>query len=141
MKYVGGCLCGALRYSSSTKPVEVGYCHCRMCQRVSGATVLPWASFTSSKFSYTQGSPKIYTSSNWGQREFCQACGSQIAFRATDSDTTVEVNVGTLDDPEAVKPQSHIWCDSRVSWFETADDLPRHPDSGKTQNRTKIDTA
>ncbi len=136
MKYAGGCLCGALRYTSSAEPVEAGYCHCRMCQKLSGAAVLPWVSFPTGSFSYTEGSPKIYTSSKWGQREFCAECGSQIAFRTTDKDATVEINAGTLDDPAAVTPQYHIWCNSRVSWFDTADDLPRYPESRRTQSET-----
>ncbi len=136
MNYAGGCLCGALRYDSTEKPLEAGYCHCRMCQKISGATVLPWVSFAPGKFRYTEGSPKIYTSSTWGQREFCADCGSQIAFRSTDSDDTVEINVGTLDDPEAITPQYHVWCDSQVSWFDTADELPRHPESSATGNAT-----
>jgi hypothetical protein len=93
MKYEGGCLCGALHYSSSAEPLAVGYCHCRMCQKISGATVLPWATFPSGNFTYTSGSPKIYVSSKLGQREFCGECGSQIAFRPTDSNDTVEINV------------------------------------------------
>ena len=136
MKYAGGCLCGTLRYTSSAEPVEAGYCHCRMCQKLSGATVLPWASFLTSSFDYTKGQPKIYTSSAHGQREFCAECGSQIAFRATDTDDTVEINVGTLDDPEAVNPQYHVWCNSQVSWFDTQDELPRYPESGETRSGT-----
>jgi hypothetical protein len=133
MNYTGGCLCGALRYSSSIKPIDVGYCHCRMCQRLSGATALPWASFATGSFNYTQGRPKIYASSDHGQREFCEKCGSQIAFRATDSEATVEINVGTFDDPEIVTPEYHIWCDSQVSWFDTVDGLPRYAESSETQ--------
>ncbi len=136
MNYAGGCLCGALRYASSAEPIEAGYCHCRMCQKVSGATVLPWVSFTTGSFNYTEGLPKIFTSSEWGQREFCEECGSQIAFRTTDSDDTVEINVGTLDDPESITPQCHIWCDSQISWFDTTDDLPRYPESSETQGGT-----
>ncbi len=136
MKYAGGCLCGTLRYTSSAEPVEAGYCHCRMCQKLSGATVLPWASFSTSSFDYTKGQPKIYTSSAHGQREFCAECGSQIAFRATDTDDTVEINVGTLDDPEAITPQYHVWCNSQVSWFDTQDELPRYPESGEARSGT-----
>ena len=134
MKYEGGCLCGALRYSASVDPIDAGYCHCRMCQKISGAAVLPWASFSSGDFSYTLGQPKIYKSSDWGQREFCEACGSQIAFRGTVSDDAVEINVGTLDDPEIITPEYHVWCDSQVSWFDTADALPRYSQSSKTQS-------
>ncbi|MFQ5983164.1 MAG: GFA family protein [Woeseiaceae bacterium] len=136
MIHEGGCLCGAVRYISTAEPLDVGYCHCRMCQKLSGATVLPWASFATDNFGYSSGSPQIYKSSAHGQREFCGNCGSQIAFRATDSDATVEINVGTLDDPESVSPEYHVWCDSRVSWFEVVDDLPRHPKSGPSEHET-----
>jgi len=107
-----------------------------MCQKLSGAAVLPWISFETAIFSYTEGSPKIYASSERGQREFCAECGSQIGFRTTDNHATVEINVGTLDDPESVMPQYHIWCDSQISWFDTTDDLPRYPESSETQNGT-----
>ena len=34
----GGCLCGAVRYEVSQLPDDdVGYCHCRMCQKATGA--------------------------------------------------------------------------------------------------------
>jgi len=136
MKYAGGCLCGALRYNSNAGPLETGYCHCRMCQKLSGAAALPWVSFSTDSFAYAEGSPKIYISSSWGRREFCAECGSQIAFRTTDTDETVEINIGTLDDPEAAIPQSHVWCSSQVSWFDTKDGLPRYPGAGETKNST-----
>lgn len=133
MNYAGGCLCGALRYTSSVKPIEVAYCHCRMCQRLTGATLVPWAIFSTETFSYTQGQPKIYVSSAHGRREFCENCGSQIAFRSSRRNDNVDITVGTLDDPEAAVPQYHVWCNSRVSWFETADNLPRHRKSGEQE--------
>lgn len=128
MTYTGGCLCGAVRYESTAAPRDAGYCHCRMCQILSGAPVLPWASFALGDFSYVKGEPKVYLSSRDGQREFCENCGSQLAFRPVGG-KTVEINTGTLDDPAAVRPEYHIWCDSRVAWFETDDDLRRYPES------------
>lgn len=129
MIHAGGCLCGAIRYESREDPVDSGYCHCKMCQVLSGSSVLPWASFKTEAFVYTKGRPKIYPSSSYGQREFCANCGSQIAFRDIDPPGTVEINMGTLDNPEPVKPKYHIWCDSRIPWFETDDDAPRYPRS------------
>jgi hypothetical protein len=39
----------------------------------------------------------------------------------------MDVSIASLDTPEAVPPTSHIWTDSRVAWFDTADHLPRYP--------------
>lgn len=125
MSHVGGCLCGAIRFSSAAEPVDAGYCHCRLCQRSTGAPVLAWVSYPTEAFTYTKGAPACYQSSNHGHREFCKQCGTQIAYRDLEHTTTVEVNVGSLDDREAVEPRYHIWCDSRIRWFDTDDSLPR----------------
>jgi hypothetical protein len=130
MEFTGGCLCGAVRYSSSIEPLEVGYCHCRMCQRLSGAVVVPWAIFPVDGFIYTKGQPKIYASSSHAQREFCEECGAQIAFRTSKRSNNVDITIGTLDDPESVRPGFHVWYESKVSWLHLADDLPRYQQSG-----------
>ncbi|MFP6805077.1 MAG: hypothetical protein VCA12_18340 [Pseudomonadales bacterium] len=39
---------------------------------------------------------------------------------------TVDVNVGSLDDPSLISPTCHIWCESRLPWFDTTDALIRH---------------
>jgi hypothetical protein len=127
--YEGGCLCGALRFVVEVRPVATGYCHCTLCRRSTGAPVLGWASFPVEKFSYSKGRATCYASSDWGHREFCNLCGTQICYRQTDSATTVDVNVGCMDDPSEFPPQHHIYAKDRISWFETADDLPRHPES------------
>ena len=121
----GGCLCGAIRYAAGAEPVDTGYCHCRLCQRSTGAPVLAWASFPVDVFSYTLGAPARYQSSPHGHREFCSECGTQIAYRDSENARTVDVNTGSLDDPDRLAPRCHIWHASRLSWFDTADDLPR----------------
>jgi hypothetical protein len=110
--------------------IDAGYCHCRLCQRSSGAPVVAWASLPTTSLSYTSGKPTTYHSSANGRREFCAACGTQIAFRDVTTPARSDVNIATLDDPDSVKPQYHTWVSSQISWFEIADDLPRHADHG-----------
>ena len=126
MKYTGGCCCGALQYESTSAPVECGFCHCRLCQKTSAAPVLVYASFHVSDFRYSTGNPAIYASSVHGHREFCANCGTQIAFRGNDNPKSVDVNVGSLDDPSIVTPECHIWYESRIPWFVVNDHLPKH---------------
>ena len=128
-EFAGGCLCGNLRYAARSQPVWSGYCHCRLCQRSTGAPVLAWASFPSESFSYLEGSPAIYRSSEQGRREFCASCGTQIAFREVGA-PTLEINLGSLDEPARVEPRLHIFTASRIPWFDTADTLPRYEDGG-----------
>ena len=126
----GGCLCGAVRYRCATAPEQAGYCHCRLCQRSSGAPVLAWATYPVESFEYGSGAPRIHRSSSHGQREFCGDCGTQILYRESEDAKTVDINVASLDDPETVTPQVHVWTASRISWFDVADDLPRREGSG-----------
>ena len=47
----GGCLCGAVRYETTAKPVSAIHCYCRQCQHITGAGhasqfALPSASVT-----------------------------------------------------------------------------------------------
>ena len=125
MQHAGGCACGRLRFRSLAAPVDSGYCHCRICQRTSGAPLLAYVSFPVAAFAYTAGTPSRYASSASGSREFCSACGTQIAFRRSADAVTVDVNVGAMDEPAAYPPARHIWCESAIPWLRFADSLPR----------------
>ncbi len=122
----GGCLCGAIRYRVSAGDIpESGYCHCRVCQRQSGAPALAWFAAAPGRLAILKGAPKIYRASDTARREFCGDCGTYIIFREDDPAATLSINTATLDDPALVPPQFHIWRESRIGWFETADDAPR----------------
>ena len=121
----GGCECGALRYRVTGAAYGSGYCHCRICQRTSGAPAQAFARILAEQFRYTKGEPMVFQSSDHGQREFCAICGSQLLYRGRQAPHDVAFNTPTLDDPEAYPPREHVWRRSRISWFETADKLPR----------------
>ena len=126
----GGCLCGAVRYRISASPLDSGYCHCRMCQKSSGGPAQASAEIPVAGFTLIQGELKAYRSSATSVRHFCPHCGSQITFRAAVDPAYISVNTPTLDRPEALPPRIHIWCESRIGWFETTDDLPRYHRDG-----------
>lgn len=128
-RFEGGCLCGEIRFVAEGAPTDVGWCHCRTCQRSTGAPALVWAVFPKPSFSYSQGRPAVFRSSDHAVREFCGRCGTQIGFR-DDHTAEVAVNVGGFDDPAAFPPRVHIWTASRIPWFDPDDQLPRHEDDG-----------
>ena len=126
----GGCLCGGVRYRISAEPIGAGYCHCRLCQRSTGAPVVSWLNMASEGFAWTRGEPAVYRSSPEAERLFCPTCGTQMVFRVIAEPRLLDVTLGSLDDPEAVRPDHHIWTTSRIGWFDTSDDLPRHLERG-----------
>lgn len=130
---VGGCLCGALRYRLDGALIDTGYCHCRLCQRASGAPVVAWCTIETGGFAWTLGNPRVYRSSDLYQRESCAVCGTQLVFRRSVDPRYVDITIASLDAPAELAPEYHIWRMSRLPWFETADSLPRHDDAGPDQ--------
>jgi hypothetical protein len=123
----GGCLCGAVRYALRGPILAVTHCHCRMCQRASGAPVVTWASVARKDYAATAGVMARYQSSDKAWRGFCTSCGSQIAFEYEASPDTVYLNVGALDEPGAVTPERNIWTHSRLPWQPIDEALPQYP--------------
>lgn len=67
----------------------------------------------------------MFTSTRWGVRQFCDRCGSQITFRHKDFEGDIDVAVNTLDNPDSAPPDRHIWTESRISWAQMDEHLPR----------------
>ena len=106
--------------------LDSGYCHCRMCQRNSGAPVVAWVTFPTTDFEWTAGKAAEYLSSAHATRHFCAACGSYLVFSSTNSPEEISVNTASFDTPEAFPPRKHIFVESRIPWFHTDDKLPEN---------------
>lgn len=132
----GGCLCGRVRFRVTAVPLDSGYCHCRMCQKNTGAPVVAWATFPIDEFSWTAGEPGTYLSSPRARRQFCTTCGSYMIFRSDDFPAEISINTASFDDPNAFPPRQHIFTECRVAWFCTADDLPNHTGYGPLSSAT-----
>lgn len=130
MTLEGGCLCGRIRYLIDADIIDAGFCHCRVCQRSSGAPSIAWMTIPFSGFRYTRGDVGMFFSSDRFQREFCSSCGTQIAFRAKSRPVKIDITLCSLDDSSKVEPEYHIWCQSKVRWLHINDDLPQYGDAG-----------
>ena len=122
----GGCLCGRVRYRADAAPILVTHCHCTLCRRQSGAAFLTWASFPSTAFTITQGAPAVFRATEKAERSFCAKCGTPLSFRFFASPGEIDVTLGSLDDPNAMQPQDHIWTSTRLHWLELTDGLPHY---------------
>jgi hypothetical protein len=124
----GGCMCGAVRYRLASAPFDAGWCHCRTCQLNSGSPAMVFASVPSNDYAIESGNEHIsrYASSEKAERWFCGQCGTPLLFREL-AGTTHDFSIATLDKPEAVLPEFHIYYDSRIAWAQAAGDLPRFP--------------
>ncbi len=127
MQLTGACLCNAIAYEFWCDGGEVAdYCHCRQCQKASGAPVLAWIQVAPAHFHVTRGQAKAYKSSAHSTRWFCPDCGTPL-YMTDNANRSVGITLGTLDNPNAVHPTVHGWDSERLTWFQTTDDLPRYP--------------
>ena len=125
----GGCQCGAVRYRASAQPRWIGHCHCRMCQKAHGAPVVSWFAVPAEHVTFTKGTLKHYRSSEKTRRGFCPECGTPITCipdPKAGEPPYVDLALATLDDPKALRPTVHVWCDSAMPWLPINDGLPRH---------------
>lgn len=126
-EHTGGCFCGQIRYRVVGEPLWVGNCHCTNCRRFSGAAFSSEAFFEKSNFEWLQGDLTSFQSSDWGKREFCSRCGSQLAYEDERLPDYIGVSIGSLDEPDEFSPQFHIWTSSKLHWIQLNDDLTQYP--------------
>ena len=127
-KLEGGCQCGQVRYAIAGEPVFAAICHCSMCRRAHAAPAVAWAMFQESQVIFSKARPQNYSSSAQAQRGFCPTCGTQISFTARFLPGLINITIGSLDQPESIKPTLHYWHSKHLSWADYSDNLPRYPE-------------
>lgn len=123
----GGCHCGAIRYEVLAAPFAADFCHCRDCQRTTGAPVAAWMDFRVEQVHWLRGAPTEYASSETIRRGFCAHCGATISYRSVEYPDYLTLAITSLDHPETVQPTYHIYTDSQQPWLPIADHHPRYP--------------
>jgi hypothetical protein len=121
--FAGGCQCGAVRYEWIAPPRYASVCYCRMCQKASGQPFMALAGGKKENLAWTRGTPAIFKSSNMAERGFCSACGTPLTY-AFEGTGNISVTMGSLDDPEAIRPGRQFGIESKVSWFDDIAGLP-----------------
>ena len=125
VRYVGGCLCGAVRYRLTAAGTNLCYCHCTSCRRAAGAPAVPWGTFARSAFTVTRGSLLEFRSSPPVLRGFCPQCGTSLTYRHERRAGEIDVTLASLDDPGALAPQMHVWVAEKLPWVSIGDGLPQ----------------
>lgn len=125
----GGCACGAIRYRCEGEPVLAAHCHCRDCQRSSGAAMATVFAVPKAAFHLLQGKTATYDyTGDSGQpvtRHFCPNCGAPLFTDVTVMPDLKFVRAASLDEPARIVPSMHVYCDSAQRWGESQDGLPR----------------
>jgi hypothetical protein len=128
----GGCNCGAVRYEVSAPLVGASYCHCRRCQRRSGAAASPSAHPAPGSFRIVAGEDRLrmWKPEDGGEKWFCGDCGSALFGNNPSHADPIGIRMGTFDEDPAVRPTARQFVSSAAPWEPIPEDgLPRHEQS------------
>lgn len=126
----GGCDCRMIRYRLEDRPLFVHCCHCRWCQRETGTAFALNAMIEADRMSLLSGDPEIVdTPSNSGNGQKIARCPlCRIAlwsnYAAGAGPAIRFVRVGTLDEPDHLPPDIHIFTASKQPWVVLPPGIP-----------------
>ncbi len=125
MTATGKCRCGAIRYEARGEPAHSAACWCADCRASAGATPVVWTLFPQDAVTIT-GTPVAYESSPGTIRKFCGKCGTgMFYYNETIFPGQVDIQAGTMDNPDAFPPQASIQLADAPHWEVRLKDLPR----------------
>ncbi|MAT66711.1 MAG: hypothetical protein CMN57_13855 [Gammaproteobacteria bacterium] len=124
---LGGCACGKVRFEISSLPIAIFLCHCRDCQRSSGAPYAANVWFSSNDVALNCEPAGHSCTSDKGTHsihEFCPECGSPIGMRVLENDYFRGIRGAAFDNPLSLPPDASIFMRNAASWEVFAEDLP-----------------
>jgi hypothetical protein len=124
----GGCACGSVRYRMTSAPMFVHCCHCRDCQRQTGSAFVLNALIETSRVEIGSGElgrSEMPTDSGRPHGIYrCTGCGTALWSEYGGVEKLRFVRVGTLDQPQALAPDVHIYIRSKQPWLTLPPGVP-----------------
>ena len=131
--FTGGCLCGEIKYTSTSEPKLAMNCHCNDCRKASGGPYLANV-FIKEEFFALEGKPKKYIHySDRGSKMtkfFCNNCGSQIYGTNSARPGSVTIRAGTINETDVIKPSVNLFIKNKIqstpinNELKTFDEMP-----------------
>ena len=113
----GTCLCGEISVQVAQLDTRVGVCHCGMCRKWGGGPLL--AVDCGTEVEITGDSLATFTSSEWGERGFCQRCGTHLFWRMRHSGQYI-MPADLFTDAEGLTMDHQIFIDQKPAYYEFA---------------------
>lgn len=126
----GSCLCGAVAYEFDPPGDRMVLCHCSRCRRSRSAAHSAQIFVSADRFRWTRGEDQLVPykvpEAKYFAPSFCRTCGSLMP-RVGESGVAI-IPAGSLDQDPDIRPQLHIFVDSKAPWFAITDSLPQFGD-------------
>ncbi len=116
MSCQGSCLCNSVKYSFEPKEKCFDACHCSMCRRWSGGVLFGVVANGDIKYHGIE-SLKVFKSSEWAERGFCQNCGTNLFYRLRDQSVTVFC-LGSIEQKDEFEFEGQIYVDNKPKNYD-----------------------
>ncbi len=134
-KYIGGCLCGKVRFEITGAIQDIVHCHCSRCRKAQGSAFATNGNVNVDDFHFLKGKRHLtgYESTPGQIKYFCKYCGSPIISRTKSVKDKVRVRVGTIETDITERPVGHIFVASKANWEEIEAKLPQYEEYEPTR--------
>jgi len=118
--FEGGCFCGKIRYRLKRRPMFVNCCHCTDCQVQTGGAFAINALIEAVEVERLSGKPRVYAMKTESGRPHdiyrCEDCGVAVWSDYGRRGWMYFIRVSTLDRPQDIVPDAHIFTRSKLPW-------------------------
>lgn len=129
--YPGSCICGTVRFVAQGEVVRFTHCHCGRCRKATGTGHATNLILKPGRVTWLQGEEKVrryrLAEAERFATSFCAECGSPLPRVAAELEMVV-IPAGSLDTDPGLRPQGHIFWDSRAEWSCPAAGFPTYPE-------------
>lgn len=117
----GRCLCGKVAYQCFQSPVWSVNCHCRSCQKLSGAPFVSAFSVPADAFEIVTGNTISFSrqaeSGNTVSTFHCSECGTRLCAQSDGNKSLINIFAPTLDDASGYEPVSNVYLSETAKWI------------------------
>lgn len=127
MKHIGSCLCGAVTFEIEGDFDRFFLCHCSRCRKDTGSAHAANLFSSSASLKWLSGEEQVKTfqlPESRHSKSFCSKCGSALP-RAIEGGKRIIVPAGCLDTDIQIKPDAHIFIDSKANWDNELEKIRR----------------
>ncbi|MEG0343328.1 MAG: GFA family protein [Acinetobacter sp.] len=113
----GQCLCGVTTFNVELSNHDVHVCHCSICRRQTSGVIMTIDIKQGTLKFDQQEHLSVFNSSEWGERGFCNACGTTLFWRTKDQ-SYCNINAFSLENvPEDLKLNLEIYIDNKPDFY------------------------
>jgi hypothetical protein len=130
----GSCWCGGVRFEVREPFINLNFCHCTSCKRISGGVGTANGRARTEWIDVKQGRDLLttYEPSEGTKKTFCSVCGSNLFGGGWPDSEHASVRLSAINEGLELKPDAHTYVRSLAPWETLPDDGLSRYEVGRT---------